>query len=391
MENPEGNEPHVSTGVVSEVNSEGDVAPQTVDNTEEIDNPKVNGPHVTTGVVAEVNNEEGQQEGASQSFTGDSTQSGGSVNSSSSVGVIEDSQTRADDPTEGNSDKVVGAMERGQEQEVASQSSVVAVPSWRRSKRLRTISTKLDGRFQFDKKTKGLVGHPSPANIPKPPVSAIDPEERFNNSMKKLKAISSVSLGGEVSLASKDILELVDRKKPMANKVMDALLKFSRHLLRTDDIDGEKLRVDVLDTKFVSHLCRLYPKYSKAPSPLEFQFPSVLIDIVSAAGVEDRAQLYSEVDYLYLPFNFEKKHWVALVVDLNCRKITVLDCNVHLRTDKTIKLDLQPLADMLPVLFKQAAANPEMSQLLTSPFSIERSLCIPQVASSVDSGLMSIF
>ncbi|XP_020883112.1 uncharacterized protein LOC110228964 [Arabidopsis lyrata subsp. lyrata] len=177
----------------------------------------------------------------------------------------------------------------------------------------------------------------------------------------------------------------------MANKVMDALLKFSRHLLRTDDLDGEKLRVDVLDTKFVSQLCRLYPKYLKSPSPLEFQFPSVLIDIVSAAGVEDRAQLYSEVDYLYLPFNFEKKHWVALVVDLNCRKITVLDCNVHLRTDKTIKLDVQPLADMLPVLFKQAAANPEMSQLLTSPFTIERSLCIPQVASSVDSGLMSIF
>ncbi|CAL9248840.1 unnamed protein product [Arabidopsis halleri] len=50
MENPEGNEPHVSTGVVSEVNSEGDVAPQTVDNTEEIDNPKVNGPHVTTAL-----------------------------------------------------------------------------------------------------------------------------------------------------------------------------------------------------------------------------------------------------------------------------------------------------------------------------------------------------
>ncbi|CAL9217525.1 unnamed protein product, partial [Arabidopsis halleri] len=386
MDNPEVNEPHVTTGVVAEVNSEGDVGPQTVDNTKEIDNPKVNEPHVTTGVVAEVNSE-----------------SGGSVNSSSSVGVIEDSQTQADDPTEGNSDKYIhsdvpsltplscAAEPLPTPKEVASQSSVVAVPPWRRSKRLRTISTKLDGRFQFDKKTKGLVGHPSPANIPKPPVSPIDPEERFNNSMKKLKVISSVSLGGEVSLASKDILELVDRKKPMANKVMDALLKFSRHLLRTDDVDGEKLHVDVLDTKFVSQLCRLYPKYSKAPSPLEFQFPSVLIDIVSAAGVEDRAQLYSEVDYLYLPFNFEKKHWVALVVDLNYRKITVLDCNVHLRTDKTIKLDLQPLADMLPVLFKQAAANPEMSQLLTSPFTIERSLCIPQVASSVDSGLMSIF
>ncbi|KAL9811845.1 hypothetical protein AtNW77_Chr5g0113901 [Arabidopsis thaliana] len=32
----------------------------------------------------------------------------------------------------------------------------------RRSKRLCTLSSKLDGRFQYDKKTKLLVGHPSP-------------------------------------------------------------------------------------------------------------------------------------------------------------------------------------------------------------------------------------
>ncbi|EFH57009.1 predicted protein [Arabidopsis lyrata subsp. lyrata] len=90
MDNPEVNEPHVTTGVVAGVNSEDDVAPQTVDNTKEMDNPEVNEPLVTTGVVAGVNSEEGQQEGASESFTGDSTQ---------------DSQTQADDPTEGNSEK----------------------------------------------------------------------------------------------------------------------------------------------------------------------------------------------------------------------------------------------------------------------------------------------
>ncbi|KAL9830942.1 hypothetical protein AtNW77_Chr3g0195441 [Arabidopsis thaliana] len=32
----------------------------------------------------------------------------------------------------------------------------------RRSKRLRILSSKLDGRYQYDKKTKVLVGHPSP-------------------------------------------------------------------------------------------------------------------------------------------------------------------------------------------------------------------------------------
>lgn len=70
--------------------------------------------------------------------------------------------------------------------DVPSQTSVVGNNGGRRSKRLRTRSTKLDGRFQFDKKTKLLVGHPSPiANTS----GCLDPEERFNRSLKKLKAI----------------------------------------------------------------------------------------------------------------------------------------------------------------------------------------------------------
>ncbi|KAG7552821.1 Ulp1 protease family C-terminal catalytic domain [Arabidopsis thaliana x Arabidopsis arenosa] len=272
--------------------------------------------------------------------------------------------------------------------DVPSQTSVVGNNGGRRSKRLRTRSTKLDGRFQFDKKTKLLVGHPSPiANTS----GCLDPEERFNRSLKKLKAISSISLGPDVSVSSKDVLELIERKKPLAIKVMDALLKFSRHILRTDEVDGEKLRVDVLDTKFISQLCRLYPKFSKAPVSQDFQFPTALVDAVCGVGELDRAELFTEVDYLYLPFNFDKKHWVALCVDLNCAKITVLDSNVHLRTDASIKVDIEPLSKMLPILFRQAASNPIMSQLLPTPFSVERSLCIPQVTSHVDAGLMTIF
>ncbi|KAG7583027.1 Papain-like cysteine peptidase superfamily [Arabidopsis suecica] len=272
--------------------------------------------------------------------------------------------------------------------DVPSQTSVVGNNGGRRSKRLRTRSTKLDGRFQFDKKTKLLVGHPSPiANTS----GCLDPEERFNRSLKKLKAISSISLGPDVSVSSKDVLELIERKKPLAIKVMDALLKFSRHILRTDEVDGEKLRVDVLDTKFISQLCRLYPKFTKAPASQDFQFPTALVDAVCGVGELDRAELFTEVDYLYLPFNFDKKHWVALCVDLNCAKITVLDSNVHLRTDASIKVDIEPLSKMLPILFRQAASNPIMSQLLPTPFSVERSLCIPQVTSHVDAGLMTIF
>lgn len=172
---------------------------------------------------------------------------------------------------------------------------------------------------------------------------------------------------------------------------MDALLKFSRHLLRTDDVDGVRLRVDVLDSRFVSQLTRLYSKFSKCAADEVFTFPNVLVDIVGGRGEVDRVQLFTEADYLYLPFNFDKKHWVALCVDLLQAKIVVLDSNVQLRKDAVIFAELQPLAIMLPFLIKQAGANELMRQLRTTPFAIERPLGIPQVKASQDSGIMSIF
>ena len=61
----------------------------------------------------------------------------------------------------------------------------VDVNQGRRSRRPRTLSSKLDGRFHFDKKTKLLVGHPSPL-ISAGEVVA-DPEERYQRSLLKLK------------------------------------------------------------------------------------------------------------------------------------------------------------------------------------------------------------
>ena len=54
-----------------------------------------------------------------------------------------------------------------------------------KSKRPRTLSSKLDGRIHFDKKTNLLVGHPSPLlNVGK---VVTDPEERYQRSLSKIK------------------------------------------------------------------------------------------------------------------------------------------------------------------------------------------------------------
>jgi len=61
----------------------------------------------------------------------------------------------------------------------------VEVNKGSKSKRPRTLSSKLDGRFHFDKKTKLLVGHPSPLLSVGKVVT--DPEERYQRSLSKIK------------------------------------------------------------------------------------------------------------------------------------------------------------------------------------------------------------
>ncbi|XP_023634177.1 uncharacterized protein LOC17874539 [Capsella rubella] len=218
-----------------------------------------------------------------------------------------------------------------------------AIPG-RRSKRMRMFSTKLDGRFQYDKKTKVLVGHPSPVdqNI------GMSPEERFQNSMKKLKSARTISLCGEVSLSSKDVLDLIERKK---------------------------------------HLSAKFTKFSKVSDHKDFKFPSELVGQILGVGETGRAKLFMEADFLYVPFNFDKKHWLSLCIDLHNGVIVVLDCNTQLRKDQEIISELQPIAFMLPYLLSQAG----VFQPPRGPFEIARPSCIPQVQSPLDSGIMAVF
>ncbi|EOA12353.1 hypothetical protein CARUB_v10007889mg [Capsella rubella] len=242
-----------------------------------------------------------------------------------------------------------------------------AVPG-RRSKRLRTFSTKLDGWFQYDKKTKVLVGHPSP--VVKYPNHIDDPEER------------SISIGGEASLSVKDVLDIIERKKHLSSKVMDALIKFSRHLLQTEDLNGEKLRVDLLDSKF----------FSKSTAHAKFKFPGDIVAQLVGSGESGLAELFTEeADFLYAPFNFDRKHWVSLCIDLCSTSIVVLDSNTQLPKDHDIFGEIQPFAPMLPYLLIQAGVYYGKRKRSTTPFSITRPSSIPQVKCLADSGIMSIF
>ncbi|CAD5332981.1 unnamed protein product [Arabidopsis thaliana] len=63
-------------------------------------------------------------------------------------------------------------------------------------------------------------------------------------------------------------------------------------------------------------------------------------------------------------------------------KITILDSNIQLRRDSALYAKLQPLAAMLPYLFKQS--NSSVGPILLHPFPLDRLHSIPQVSSPFD-------
>ncbi|XP_024003646.1 uncharacterized protein LOC112081434 [Eutrema salsugineum] len=254
----------------------------------------------------------------------------------------------------------------------------------RKSKRTKFASTKLDNRFICDKDMKRKVCRHSPVG------GLQDGVEEYEESIKSLKR--TLSVGDGIVLQVKDVTDIIGREKCMLTKlsthVMDALVKLSRHLLKVDD---RKPRVEVLDTKFVSSLVKLYPRFSKAVNRDAYQFSKPVVEKLVGVGEGGRQHLFTEVDILYLPFNLDGKHWVFLAVHLCSSKIEVIDCNVQLRTDVSMHHELLPIAVMFPYLCRQVGGNESMAKMPLTQMTIERATGIQQLTSPNDSGLCSIF
>ncbi|ESQ43649.1 hypothetical protein EUTSA_v10015415mg [Eutrema salsugineum] len=234
------------------------------------------------------------------------------------------------------------------------------------SKRARTVSTRYDSPFLCEKRIRSIIGQ-------NPPVDEAERalQQRFEKAMKAFKSNVDawdirrpLNVGEEIVLTSKDINKMLGRQKSMPAMVMDTLCMLGRNLLRED---SRKPRVDVLDSKFVSMLTKLYPRFSKADNRAAFKFSKALIERVQGVGEPDRVQLFTDADVLYLPFNLDIKHWVFLAVDVVSCKIHVIDCNANLRSDVSMCTEIRPLAEMLPYLFKEVAANEQMSQIKSTP------------------------
>ena len=59
---------------------------------------------------------------------------------------------------------------------------------------------------------------------------------------------------------------------------------------------------------------------------------------------------WKDVRHVYIPFNLNKKHWVALEIDLEKWLVTVYDCDIYLYKISDLHLYLNDLTSLLPIL-----------------------------------------
>lgn len=165
-------------------------------------------------------------------------------------------------------------------------------------------------------------------------------------------------------------------------KVLDVLINHTRSVFQTHPDQIQTKNSVFVDTKFVSLLTKSYSKFSKASKKDTFRFEQALFD--NCQGDLPIA----EASRFYLPFNFDKQHWVGVCVDISTSQVIVLDCNTPLRTDAMISKELRPISAMFPYLLRQAGKQVTAKDL--KPLSIDRPRCIPQNTSNFKSGITSI-
>ncbi|KAJ4873734.1 Uncharacterized protein Rs2_44533 [Raphanus sativus] len=93
---------------------------------------------------------------------------------------------------------------------------------------------------------------------------------------------------------------------------------------------------------------RHYPKFERSRSQESYNFPK---DLVHYLGQDEPTM--APFTHHYFPFDLGNKDWVVVCFDLKAWKLTVLECNMGLRSDEELAKQLQPFRDMIPPLLRR--------------------------------------
>ncbi|XP_024004877.1 uncharacterized protein LOC112082022 [Eutrema salsugineum] len=206
--------------------------------------------------------------------------------------------------------------------------------------------------------------------------------EKFARLLSTVKSLRVISLGDGSSVTAKDVVEIGKRTKPMLAKMMNALLLYARAVYNRLYPEPSHNKTEFMETKFVAHLMKCWGKFKNlAPKDR----PKFVIGDAVMEYLEPETPKQPPPERLYLPFNVDKEHWIAVYVDVLGGSILAIDCNTSLRMEAAVKKEITHLAQMLPYVLKRLTGYKR--PINCKVFSMQRAKGIPQNPIRTDSGV----
>ncbi|ESQ44612.1 hypothetical protein EUTSA_v10003372mg [Eutrema salsugineum] len=186
------------------------------------------------------------------------------------------------------------------------------------------------------------------------------------------------------SVDSEDVIDIGERTRVLPPKVVDAVMYYIRHISGPQMYPMNYNKIEFFNTIFPVLIKNHYVKFTKTAvkdrSKFKFQ-PSLM------SYFEPENPLHPLPEFMYFPFNFDKRHWVGVCVNIPSGTIFVLDSNVVFRSDSALKKDFAPICNMFPFLVRAASTKALRDE---KPYSLERVLGIPQNEGNTDSAVSAM-
>ena len=152
-----------------------------------------------------------------------------------------------------------------------------------------------------------------------------------------------------------------------------------------------KRRVTFVDSMFTSMLSNKFLSFTQHNDCATYKWNALLVAYVSGVvdGRSSQLQWLKDVDLVYVPMNWGKKHWVALAIDLPTGHIDILDPFQDLTSARKVVSYMNPIVQMLPPLLRSVCSEVP-SSWPASGFSFLRIPGVAQNSRGGDCGPLAI-
>ncbi|OAO89472.1 hypothetical protein AXX17_ATUG00040 [Arabidopsis thaliana] len=113
-------------------------------------------------------------------------------------------------------------------------------------------------------------------------------------------------------------------------------------------------RITILDSLFTSIIASSYATFNRCANPLDFVWHRLLILSITGSlpGRQPPQRWLEDVDTVYIPMNWGRKHWVTLSLDLRVGHISILDPFPDCNSARKVLSYMSPVAKTLPDLVR---------------------------------------